>query len=124
MEALLRKDRAGSSLARQGKGLPSDGRPYREFRPDAKPPGLAGMGLGRAAKGLWCGRIEPVTAMPARTIGYPGGKCHGTALRPSRRLHLVRRQAGAVGRRDAARAFARAALRELRVRRRTRLWGL
>ncbi len=33
-----------------------------------------------------------IAGEPARTIWLPGGKRHGTALRPTRRLHLVRRQ--------------------------------
>ena len=49
-------------------------------------------------------------------------KAHGSFVRQDRRRHLVRRQTGAVGRRQRPCADPRAALCEQRVRGRARLW--
>src|SRR6516162_5939005 len=60
----------------------------------------------------------PAGAGPASEETRHGRK----TVRPPRGGHLVRRQAGALGRGHAARALPRLALRELGVRGRARLW--
>ena len=57
-----------------------------------------------------------------RAIHAAGRQCHGSALRPTSRSGLVRRQARSHRRLQNQRADPRPALRERRVRRRTRLW--
>src|SRR6266480_3428423 len=112
------KGSCGAWLTRPAKGLPSGGSTISGVPSRRKTAGLRGHGgpSGPQRIRMLPDRPGRIAGEPARTIWLPGGKCHGTALRPPRWLHLVRRQARALGRRDPARAFPRAALRELRVR--------
>src|SRR6266849_5266947 len=112
------KGSCGPWLARPAKGLPSGGLTISGVPSRRKTARPRGHGTSDPAARVMMLPDRPgrVPGELARTIWLPGGQRHGTALRPPRRLHLVRRQAGAVGRRDAARAFPRTALCQLRVR--------
>src|SRR6516225_11602549 len=97
-----------------------------------RPPPRADCARGASALS-WSGRNIPSVGPRRKSIRRgtaPAGAepaCeenrHGRkTVRPPRWGHLVRRQAGALGRGDAARALPRLALRELGVRGRARLW--
>src|SRR5260370_531324 len=88
--------RGASALSWSGRNIPSVGPRRKSIRRGTAPAG----------------------AGPASEENRHGRK----TVRPPRWGHLVRRQAGALGRGHAARALPRLALRELGVRGRARLW--